>query len=59
MGKVFLCINYGAYEGWRLEEVSSPAEALLKVKRGKTFGNPWMIVKELPVIVHLENGESG
>jgi len=59
MEKVFLCINYGAYEGWQLEEVPSPAEALLRVKNGETYGNPWMIVKELPVIVHSENGEPG
>ncbi len=47
MPQVYLAINYGAYEGWRLEPYDSPADALKAAQDGDTHGNEWMVLREL------------
>jgi len=46
---IFLAINYGAYEGWKLTPYLSADVALEAVKRGETYGNEWKILKEIQI----------
>ncbi len=46
---VYLAIDYGCYEGWRLEEYPNSKLALEAVKTGQTFGNPWKILREIQI----------
>lgn len=52
---VYLAVNYGAYEGWKLEEYETPKKAIEAVQCGATYGNQWKILKEL--IVEIANDE--
>lgn len=54
MSQIYLAINYGAYEGWKLEPYDLPSEALQAVKDGETHGSEWKILKELNVQVEEE-----
>jgi hypothetical protein len=49
MSKAFLAINYGTYEGWKLEPFDTPQEALSAAMTGETYGNEWKILKEIAV----------
>jgi len=57
MGSIFLGINYGCYEGWKLTEFPSADDALQAVKDGdETYGNEWKILRELDIeIKETEN----
>jgi len=48
---VYLAIDYGCYEGWRLEEYETPELALEAVKSGQFSGSPWKILKELKITI--------
>ena len=52
MPQVYLAINYGAYEGWRLEPYDSPADALKAAQDGDTHGSEWIILRE--IICHFK-----
>ena len=52
MGQIYLAINYGAYEGWKLTPYDIAAEALQAVKDGETYGNEWKILKELDIKIN-------
>lgn len=49
MSKIYLAINYGPCEGWKLYECSTLEEALSSVRHGGTFGCEWKILKELEI----------
>ena len=51
MAQIYLAINYGEYEGWKLEPFDTADEAIQAVKNGETDGSGWKILKELDVIV--------
>jgi hypothetical protein len=46
---IYLAINYGAYEGWKLTPYLSADVAIEAVKRGETYGSEWKILKEVSV----------
>lgn len=47
---VYLAIDYGCYEGWRLEEAKDVETALEKVKGGSYSGcSGWKILKEIDI----------
>jgi len=48
---IYLAIDYGSYEGWSLQECKDVEDAIDKVKQGRTFGEPWKILKELHIVV--------
>ena len=52
---VYLAIDYGCYEGWRLEEYETPELALEAVKSGQFSGSPWKILKELKITIEDSN----
>ena len=54
MSNIFLAINYGICEGWRLEPFDTAFEALDAVKKGYTCNNEWKIVRELKINVNDE-----
>jgi len=49
----FLAIDYGM-EGWNLNPVDSPQEALEIVQNGETYGSPWKILKEVEILIKEE-----
>ena len=53
---VYLAIDYGCYEGWRLIEYLTPEQALEAVKSGQYSGSQWKILKEIRLVVQDENG---
>lgn len=53
---IYLAINYGVYEGWKLVECKDAVHALERVKNGETSGEPWKILKELKVSVEESDG---
>jgi hypothetical protein len=53
---VYLAIDYGTYEGWRLQEYETPELALNAVKSGQFSGSPWKILKELKIAIE-DSGE--
>jgi len=53
---IYLAIDYGTYEGWRLEEYETAEAALEALKSGKFSGSPWKILKELKITIE-ESGE--
>ena len=57
MNNIFLAINYGAHEGWKLTPFNTAFEALDAVKSGETYGNEWKIVRELEITVNDDGGE--
>ena len=58
---IYLAIDYGTYEGWRLEEYETAEAALKAVKSGQFSSSPWKILKELKISVEDsdEGGKSG
>lgn len=52
---IYLAIDYGSYEGWRLEEYMTIDEAIQAVKDGKTYREPWKILKEIPTTIVAEH----
>lgn len=48
---IYLAIDYGVYEGWKLVECKDAEDALERVRGGWTYGEPWKILKELKVSV--------
>ena len=52
MSQIYLALETGSYDGgWSLKKYNSPAEALQAVKDGETYGNEWMILRELDIKV--------
>uniref|UniRef100_A0A6M3JH56 Uncharacterized protein n=1 Tax=viral metagenome TaxID=1070528 RepID=A0A6M3JH56_9ZZZZ len=51
---IYLAVDHGCYEGWRLMECETAEEAIEYVKRGETYSMPWKIFKELMVTVEKE-----
>jgi len=43
----FLAVNYGSYEGWQLVEFESVKEVLDALKKGRSEGRQFIILKEL------------
>lgn len=52
----FLAINYGAYEGWSLEEYLSLDVIAENIKLGGTIGNEFKVLKEIPLKIEDEDG---
>ena len=60
VSQIYLAINYGCYEGWKLEPYDTVFEAVDAVKSGQTFGNEWKIVRELEITASdIEGVEEG
>jgi|AZIF01.1.fsa_nt_gi hypothetical protein len=57
MSNIFLAINCGMREGWRLEPFDTAFEAFNAVKSGfaNTYGYEWKIVRELEIKIEDEN----
>ena len=55
VAQIYLGINYGAYEGWKLEPYGTPYAALQAVKDGETYGNEWKILRELDIKVEEQD----
>ncbi len=56
MSQIYLAINFGAVEGWRLSSYDTAFEALEAVKSGsEIYGNEWKIVKELEIKIEEES----
>jgi len=51
---IFLAVDYGAYEGWKLTLYETPKAALQAVIDGATYGNKWKILKELQVTIAVD-----
>lgn len=51
MSQIYLAINYGCYEGWKLEPHDTAFEALDAVKNGETYGQEWKILRDLEITV--------
>jgi len=48
---VYLAIDYGCYEGWRLEEFKDVETAMGKVKDGSYSGSSgWKILREIDLV---------
>jgi len=45
----YLAIDYGTYEGWRLEEVPTAEEGIHRILTGYASGQPWKILKEIEI----------
>jgi hypothetical protein len=52
---VYLAIDYGCYEGWRLKEFSDAEAALAEVKSGTYSGcSGWKILEEIDAYAELK-----
>lgn len=50
MSKIYLAINYGAYEGWKLIEYETSKDAVDAMKNGEySTCEEWKILKELEI----------
>jgi hypothetical protein len=50
----FLAINYGCYEGWKLDEYESMEKIIEVLKSGSTYGCQFKILKELEINIKDE-----
>ncbi len=57
MSQIYLAINYGTYEGWKLTPYDLAAEAMQAVKDGEGYGQEWKILKELDIKIAEEEDE--
>jgi hypothetical protein len=48
--KVYVAVNYGAYEGWLLERFDSVQEAIEHIMTGQTYGYEWKILREIKFV---------
>ena len=46
---IYLAVDYGSYEGWRLEEVKDVDAALVKVKGSYSGCSGWKILREIEI----------
>jgi hypothetical protein len=52
---IYLAIDYGCYEGWRLEEFKDVEAALASIKSGPPSGCiGWKILEEIDVFTELK-----
>lgn len=52
--RYYLAVNYGACEGWRLEEMKTPKDAIDRIMKGGVYGTEIKILQELDVAVSGE-----
>ena len=51
--KLYLAVNYGSYEGWKLQGYNSIDEVIKAIYAGNTYGNEFKVFKELDSIVFI------